>query len=84
MLAAGHLVGRCAASPTAAEVHFDVYSAYCAHAITKFRACKYALKLEITNLLFLSNPTVFCFHPGCYSLVNHRDQLSGPCLIVTN
>ena len=84
MLAAGHLAGRCAASPIAAEVHSDVNGAYCAHATTKFQACEYAPRLDAINLQYLDLPTAFCFHPGCYSLGNRRGQQFGPCLSLTN
>ena len=50
MLTAGHLVGRCAASPTAAEVHSDVGGAYRAHATAKFRACEYAPMPDAINV----------------------------------
>ena len=59
LLAAIHLSGRYAAPPVAAEIHFDDDGACCAHAIAIFRACEYALKLEVTNLLFLRHPIVF-------------------------
>ena len=84
LLDAIHLAGRYAAPAAAAEVHSDVCGAYHAHATTRFPEYKYALELDVTNLLFLSHPTVFCSHPGCYFLVNRRDPQFGPWLSLTN
>ena len=67
-------------SPVAAEVHSDVDGAYHALATTRFRACEYAPMPDAINLQFPSHPTVFCSHPGCYSLGNRRGQQFGPCL----
>ena len=78
MLAAGCLVGRCAASPAAAEVHSDVDGKYRAHATTIFQASKCAVKLDITNLLY-SGLVVSCFLLGYYSLKNRKDQQFSPC-----
>ena len=84
MLVTSHLAGRYAVSPVAAEVYSDIDGAYCAHAVTRFRACEYAPTPEAINLQFLSHPTVFCSHPACYYSGNHRVQQFGPCLSLTN
>ena len=54
-----HLAGMYAAPPAAAKVCSDVYGAYCAHAIAKFRAYEYAPMLDIINPLYLSLPIAF-------------------------
>ena len=79
-----HLSGRCAAYPIAAEVRSDGDGAYHAHATTRSQAYEYAPMLDAINLLFLSHPLVFCFHLGCYSLVNRRDPQFGPWLSLNN
>ena len=56
-----------AALPAASEVHSDAYGACRAHVEAKFRACEYALTLDVINPLFLNVPTAFYSHPGCYS-----------------
>ena len=80
MLAAGRLVGRCAASPTAVEVCSDVASAYCAHAGAEFPAYGCIPMPDTINLQHLGLPTMFCFLLGCCSLENHKGQQFGPCL----
>ena len=59
VLAAGRLSGRYAALPAATEVRSDDDGAYRTHAKAISQACEYALKLDVTNLWFLSLPTVF-------------------------
>ena len=80
LLAAIHLSGRCAASPIAAEVRSNGYGTYRAHAGAEFPVYGYIPKPNAINLQLLSHPTVFYFHPGCYSLGNRKDQQFGPCL----
>ena len=79
----GHLARRCAAPPTAAEVHLYVSCAYLAHAVIRSPAYEYAPMLDVINLLCLCLPTVFYFLLGCCSLENRKDQLSTPCLRLT-
>ena len=50
MLAAGHLAGRCAASPTAAEVCSDIASTYRAHAGAEFPVYGYVPRPDAINL----------------------------------
>ena len=50
---AGHLAGMCAAPPIAAEVSFDVFCTYRAHAGAKFPAYGCVPKLDIINLQYL-------------------------------
>ena len=84
MLDAVHLVERYAVPNTAAKDCSDVFSAYGAHAITRFRACEYAPMPDTINLQLLGLPTVFYFLLGCCSLENHKGQLSDPCSRLTN
>ena len=84
MLDAGHLAGICAAPPTAAEVHSDIFSAYRIHAVTRFPANESTPMLDIINLQYLGLPTVFCFLPRCCSLENRKGKLSDPCLSLIN
>ena len=56
-----------AASPVAAKVHSDVGGTDRAHATTIFQVYEYAPMLDVINLQYHGLPTVFCFHPGCYS-----------------
>ena len=69
-----------AAATAAAEVRSDVCGAYRAHATAIFRACEYIPRLDAINPLCLGLPAAFCFLPRCYSLGSCKDQLSGPCL----
>ena len=55
---AGHLAGRCAAPPIAAEVCSDVFGAYRAHATTIFPAYESSPMLDIINLQDLYLPAV--------------------------
>ena len=77
---AARLARRRAAPPIAAEVCLDVFCAYCAHARAEFSAYGCIPKLDIINILCLDLPTVFYFLLGCCSLENRKDQLSSPCL----
>ena len=81
---AGYLAGRCAAPPIAVEVHSDVYGAYHAHATTISSAHESSTTLDVINIQCFYLPTVSCFLLGCCSLDNRRDQLSGPCLSLTD
>ena len=80
MLTAGHLSGSYAALLAATEVCSDDDGTYRAHAKAMFRASEYAPMLDVINPLYLGLPTALCYHPGCYSLGNHRGQQFGPCL----
>ena len=72
------------ALPAASEVHSDAYGAYRANVKARFRACEYALKLDVINALYLNLPTTFYSHPGCYSSGSRRGLLSGPWLSISN
>ena len=84
LLGVVHLIGRYAAPPAAADVQSDVFSAYRAHAVTRFPAYESAPMLGVINLQYLGLSTVFCFLLGYCFLENRRGQLSDPCLSLTN
>ena len=84
LLGAVHLVGRCAAPPTAAEVQFDVVGTYRTHATTESLVYGSSLTLDVINPQYPGLPIAFCFLPRCYSLGNRKGQLSDPCLRLTN
>ena len=84
LLTAVHLVGRCAASPIAAEVHSDGDGAYRAHAGAEFPAYGYVPRPHTINLLYPGLPAVFCFLLGYYSLENRKDQQFNSCFKLSN
>ena len=83
-LADVHLAGTYAAPPAAAEVCSDVYGAYRAHAIAKFRAYGSSPVLNAVNPQCLGLLIVAYFHLGCYSLVSRKALRFGPSLSLSS